>query len=200
MPTETGSFTEKKCPECEGTGRLRVRTKSGQGRRAKSKGNRGELKIAKQIGELLGVGYGDVRRTPNSGALIERSDLRMSEEVHGRFPVYVEVKNRENWTLDNLLEVGMGWVGFEWLNEAKLKLDGEKARGNIKGERLVVVILKKNFHDPLVLWDSRDVYGSRSCICLRLGPFRIAPLSPFVHTFSSPVEGESVEAQASATR
>jgi hypothetical protein len=177
------SFTEKACSECEGTGKVRVRTKSGHGRRARRKGNRAELKIAKRIGGILGIEYKDLCRTPNSGALIERSDLRMSNAVRDRFPVYVEVKNREEWTLDNLLEVREKWIGFRWLAEARLKLAGEVARGSSPEGLLPVVILVKNFRDPLVLWSTRDFFGqSILCLCIRVGVYRIAPLDDFVKT------------------
>jgi len=181
--SEAESFTEKTCPKCEGFGKVMVRTKAGHGRRARTKGKSGELKIAKILGKILGVEYKALCRTPNSGAFIERSDLRMSDEVRARFPVYIEVKNREIWTFDNLLELEMKWVGFEWLKEATEKLRGEQDRKTAPKLLLPVVVLMKNYREPLILWNSTDAFGDVKCLCLRVGMYRIAKLEVFAVAF-----------------
>lgn len=90
----------------------------------RNKGSRFELDIAKQISERCGIAYGrDIRRTPNSGALITRSDLWVNPRERVKWPFFMEMKRRETTSLDNCLNPG--WQPREWFFEAieKLKVD-----------------------------------------------------------------------------
>lgn len=151
----TSSFTERECTECSGTGKVRVRTKSGLGRMAKNKGRSTELRVAKAIAEAIGVSYEECRRTPNSGALIERGDLRLSNMALTRFPWFIEVKARESWDFFQLFSLPdplVSWEPFTWYREAELKAASDARNGFGDGTRHpVMLVLLRNRKEPLAL-------------------------------------------------
>ena len=150
------SFMEKPCPDCKGTGKVKARTKSGQGRMAKTKGSATELRVAKMIATAIGVPYEECRRTPNSGALIERGDLRLSNLALERFPWFVEVKARESWDFSQLFNRTLSdlgkWEPIAWFHDAivKMKSDAKNGFGDGK-EHPVLLVLLQNRKPPLAM-------------------------------------------------
>jgi len=185
--SEKPSYTTAACKECEGTGQVRVRTPSGRARMSRHKGTRGELRIAKEIARLLGVEYGDaVCRTPNSGAFIERSDLRFSDEMLRRFPVYCEVKTRD-WSVDGIFTARTKWEPLSWHEEATLKYKHERSL-NRAGYLLVIVVLVKRNFPPVVLWNLKSAFALVSTALLALSlslpdAFFLTSLNVFVSEF-----------------
>lgn len=88
---------------------------------SKAKGGSFELKIAKYISKLFDIEYGkDIRKTPQSGAILCRADLWVRERYRIRFPYFIECKKRENIKLEHShLD---NWLPIIWFNEAKEKL------------------------------------------------------------------------------
>lgn len=118
-------------------------------RKSRRKGNQFELEIAKALAEALGVPKNECCRTPNSGALIERSDLRFSDRVRKVFPWYVEAKKREGWTLDGYFNPK--WEIWKWYEDAEWKARKDHTSGfqGVKADPLLV--FSKNFMQPLVM-------------------------------------------------
>ena len=151
------SFEERSCPGCKGTGKVQARTKSGVGRMAKEKGTDGELRVAKMIAAAIGLPYAECRRTPNSGALIERGDLRLSDRAIERFPWFIEVKNREAWDFWNMFNRApreiLKWEPLAWYEEAVLKMRADARNGFGGGKQHpVILILLQNRKPPLALF------------------------------------------------
>src|ERR1035437_4662396 len=146
----TDSFENKPCSVCVGTGKVRTRTKSGNARRSRNKGNSSELDIAKQIAEAISVPYTECRRTPNSGALIERGDLRLSNRALERFPYFVEVKNRSSWDFWQLFgPKGLeGWEPYQWYKEAEGKAKSDAANGFGDGVVYTTLLVLMQNHRP----------------------------------------------------
>lgn len=121
-----------------------VKGSSAQGKHSREKGCRFERQIAKQFTEWYRTGgYPDAefRRTPMSGAYGPEWNLGGDLMVNLPFPFYVELKDRETWRLEQLLDgVGpvKGWV--------------EHAQGEARLAGLVpMVIIARNHVSPLML-------------------------------------------------
>lgn len=89
---------------------------------SRQKGSRYELDIAKYLSNEFGLRYGiDIRRTPNSGALITRSDLWISSKFRNILPFFIEAKNRQSWSFDKYHSKAE-WPPYTWFKEAEEKL------------------------------------------------------------------------------
>lgn len=125
---------------------------AGGGRMSRAKGNRAELKVAKMIAEAIGLPEDQVRRTPNSGALVERADLRLSDEALKRFGWFVEVKAREGWDLHRAFAGGVErWEPIVWFRDAEDKRARQKRTGFPGAEYPVLLVLMKNRRAPLAM-------------------------------------------------
>lgn len=178
------SFEEKPCKGCKGTGKVTARTKSGQGRMAKNKGSATELRVAKMIATAIGVPYEECRRTPNSGALIERGDLRLSDRALERFPWFVEVKAREAWDFHQLFSVKPKpgqlhpWEPEAWYWDAQLKSKSDAKNGFGNGKQYpVLLILLQNHKEPLAMCiEGHMGYFHAMFPKIRIGDFSIVKL------------------------
>ena len=140
----TDNFEVKDCPECEGTGKVNKRTKAGVARRSRNKGNKAEMEVAKLIAKAIGVPYEECRRTPNSGALVERGDLRLSRRAVELFPWFIEVKNREGWDFWQVFST-TDWCPEVWYYEAEDKAKHDARTGFGKSEAYpVLLVLRQN--------------------------------------------------------
>ena len=128
--------------------------RSAVGRMSKSKGNRAELKIAKAIAECIGVPYEECRRTPASGALIERADLRLSPRARRLFPFFIEVKHREGWDVTQVFNGLATWKPHQWFIEAVDKEKKERHSSFHETESPVMLVLLRNRRKTLVMVDA----------------------------------------------
>lgn len=176
-----GTFEERDCQACEGTGKVKVRTKSAQARMSRNKGNSNELRVAKMISEAIKLPYEQCRRTPNSGALIERGDLRMSVEALRRFPWFIEVKARESWEFHQVFskkpDSHIRWEPVEWFTEAQFKAASDARNGFGDGvQHPVLLVLLRNRRVPLAMFH-RGALGSipADLVTMRVDNYCIMP-------------------------
>lgn len=135
--------------------------KSRRGRGSRQKGNRFEVEIAKAIAARIGCPYEECCRTPSSGALVERSDLRFSARVRKLFPWFVEAKRRENWSLDSFFSPRASAEIWRWYEDAKEKAAIDPSyRGGQPPP--ILLVLGRNLMEPLVLVRTLDLadYGA----------------------------------------
>lgn len=118
------------------------------GKKAKRKGNKYELKIAKMIGEAFGVPYEQYYRTPRSGGGSKKGDMTSeSKKMDEIFDFHVECKSEEGWNLKTLFDskiprlpsLIVGWI-------EQVKKDA--------GERDWILVFSKNYYPDLVLIES----------------------------------------------
>ena len=134
------------------------RTRQQAGQMARRKGARTERKIAKLIAKALDLPASEVRRTPSSGALIERSDLRFSEKAQQRWPFFVEVKAHQGWTMWQALngkeapQTVDRWPPHKWFHEAIGKSREEVDAGFSKQQLPVLLVLLQNRRPSLVMF------------------------------------------------
>jgi hypothetical protein len=130
--------------------------KSRIARKSRRKGKSFELIIAKALAKALGVPANECCRTPNSGALIERSDLRFSDRVRKVFPWYIEAKKREGWSLDGYFNPK--WEIWTWYEDAcaKARKDHTSLFRGRAGRASPVLVFARNFMQPLVLMSMVD--------------------------------------------
>lgn len=193
-----GSFEERPCPDCDGTGKVKVRTKSAQARMSRNKGNSNELRVAKMIAEAIGLPYEQCRRTPNSGALIERGDLRMSTEALRRFPWFIEVKARESWEFHQVFAVGKRahWEPVDWFTEAQFKAVSDARNGFGDGvEHPVLLVLFRNRRVPLVMFHKNMLTRvPASMVTMRVDDYCLMPLEVLLGYHKQLLQAEQVPA------
>lgn len=117
---------------------------------SRKKGNGYELKIAKEISKVLNIPFGPtgIMRTPGSGAIDCRADLKVHPDYRGKWPFFMELKNRQSWRLDNIQKEN--WEPYEWFKEAKEKL---KIDPSYDKNSPVILLLKRNNLDAFVMMD-----------------------------------------------
>jgi hypothetical protein len=128
------------------------------------KGSKFELQIAKEIAKRFGFNYGtDIRRTPNSGALITRSDLWINPKVRHKFPYFCEMKKRENWNLEGAF-YNEKWEPYLWFSEAESKLQVDP---EYDPSSPVILIFARNGIKPLVMFNSDiSIYGDKTLMAV----------------------------------
>jgi len=110
---------------------------------SRKKGSVAELRVAKMMEVASGLPSGSIRRTPSSGALIERADLRMSDEAQAVYPFFPEIKNREGW--DFWTVEGDAWPPARWHHDAVAKRAVQLKFGTaVDGYPVMLVLLRKH--------------------------------------------------------
>ena len=125
------------------------RTASQVGRGSKQKGNSFENQISKKIREYFipdvnkKTAYNIVHRTGMSGGRTERGDLIVQPPLLEYFPWFVEARNRESWSWENILKKGVDSVILKWFLEDAVDKCHPFA-GDPKNERFPLLIFTKN--------------------------------------------------------
>jgi len=125
------------------------RTASQVGRGSKQKGNSFENQISKKIREYFipdvnkKTAYNLVHRTGMSGGRTERGDLIVQPPLLGYFPWFVEARNRQSWSWENILKKGMDSVILKWFIEDAVDKCHPYA-GRAENERWPLLIFTKN--------------------------------------------------------
>lgn len=121
---------------------------------SKNKGSNFERVISKTFTEWWNSDgmEGKFFRTPGSGALAYREQEDVIGDLctpHG-FPYTIECKNQEGWKLEELFNPKME------ANDDKGSISGWWRQACIDAYRAnkhPMLIMKKNYYDPLVMWD-----------------------------------------------
>ena len=151
------------------------------GRRSRQKGAGFERRISKKFSEWLGC---KVRRTPMSGAYGSDwhlgGDLMFDIDV----PWYVELKNRENWRLEQFFSHDPCGPVLEWLQSTWDEAE--------KADKVPMVIFTRNRVDSYVALPlfhlERDLLVRDACrinsVMFIPGMWVIAPLDSFMEVVS----------------
>lgn len=113
----------------------------------KSKGDAFERKIARDIGIWFCGDKDAFWRTSGSGARAHRDDIHPGDigpvkNIPSRFPFCIECRNREAWSLDQLMKAPQP-ILLRWMVE-NAEVAGE--------DYLSLIIAKKNFYPPLAIF------------------------------------------------
>jgi len=101
-------------------------------RSRKSKGRRLQVKVAKDIAEVIDAVYGKDQDVSSRGMGQSGTDVVLSREALERFPFSVECKNQETWRLK------------EWIAQAK--------QNTLPGTSWLLVV-KSNRQSPIVIME-----------------------------------------------
>ena len=196
-----GTFEDRECEACSGTGKVKKRTKSAQARMSRNKGNSNELRVAKMIAEAIGLPYEQCRRTPNSGALIERGDLRMSVEALKRFPWFIEVKARESWEFHQIFSkkvaTSVRWEPIDWIAEAEHKAFSD-ARNGFGDSTIhpVLLVLLRNHRVPLAMFHKSALAPmAADLVAMRIDNYCVMPFESLLAYHSQLVKNSLLAAE-----
>ena len=144
------------------------RSPSARGRMSKRKGSKFELRVAKMVKDHWDV---ELVRTPLSGGwgkMRTKGDLVHNPETHPSFPFYFECRNREGWTLDQVIQ-GTGQVAEWWMetrlvarDEGKIPLLVFTRNFNPIYVRVERLFLDSSQYPHMILWNG----SVESVVCL----------------------------------
>lgn len=161
------------------------------GRKSRSKGARGELSISRKLSawwtgdlDLLEENAANlpIRRTPGSGGWAKGKGVggdlvSVKEETNDFLMWSVEVKNREDWSFDQIIKLGRSWVVNEWWAQC---------RGDAKVAKAWPLLIFTKNHQPWYYCISSRTYKR---LCLTHGYDKKKP-PYFVMRFMGRVYGQ----------
>lgn len=104
---------------------------------AKGKGKRLQNWTCEQISELIGLPWGKDQMIASREASQTGTDVRLVGKAQVMFPFSVECKNQEAWRVP------------QWI---------EQAKDNQKEGTDWLLVMKKNYHEPVVVMDAEQFF------------------------------------------
>jgi len=145
------------------------RTPSQVGKGSKQKGSNFENEISKRIRKYFIPGvdkktaYNLVHRTGMSGGRTERGDLIVQPPLLSYFPWFVEARNRQSWSWENIFKKGKDSVIFKWYLEDACDKCHPYA-GDPRNERYPLLVFTKNQDMWYVMASEEDLLSATDCL------------------------------------